>query len=82
MKMIDAKTAMQIVGFQKTKFYDMIVAGEFPAGRRSGKLTRWPDHVVVAFAILYWELPEPLPDMSEETLAVVRECAMRAKKAA
>ncbi len=36
MKMIDAKTAMQIVGFQKTKFYDMIVAGEFPPGRRSG----------------------------------------------
>lgn len=82
MKMIDAKAAMQIVGFQKTKFYDMIVAGEFPAGRQVGKSTRWPDYVVEAFAILYWDIPEPLPDMSEETLAVVRECAMRAKKAA
>lgn len=79
MRMIDAKEAMKIVGFEKSKFYQMVADKEFPAGKKVGVSMRWPDYVVHGFAVQYWELNEPMPDMAESSLAEIMECIGRAK---
>lgn len=79
MRMVNAKEAMKITGFGKSKFYQMFAEGKFPACKRIGTATRWPDYIPYGFAILYWELEDPMPTMPESSLAELQNCIARAK---
>ena len=79
MRMINAREAMQIVGFEKTKFYQMVANKEFPAGKRVGVSTRWPDYIVQGYAIQYWGLDEPMPEMAESSLAEIMTCVAKVR---
>ena len=47
--LIDLRTVEKIVGCGKTKLYQFIRSGNFPAPCRVGKSSRWPVHEVEEF---------------------------------
>ena len=46
-----------------------------------GAANRWPDYVVDAWNILFWDLNEPLPQMADKTMEEI-EGALKSQKAA
>lgn len=80
MRMLKADQVAEKIGYSRPTLYAKVSRGEFPRGKKMGTSNRWPDYVVDAWNILYWNLNEPLPDMAQETLEEVRACVAVAKQ--
>lgn len=48
------KQVMEITGFGKTKVYQLVNSGEFPAYRKLGAATRWSEIEVLAWQNRLW----------------------------
>lgn len=80
MRMLKADQVAERIGYSRPALYAKVAKGEFPRGRKMGAANRWPDYVVDAWNILFWDLNEPLPEMAPATLDEVKACVNVAKQ--
>lgn len=80
MKMLKAEQVAERIGYSRSSLYKKISDGEFPRGNKIGSSNRWPDYVVDAWNILFWELREQLPEMSQDTIEIIKTCVAKAKQ--
>ena len=64
MKMLKADQVAERIGYSRAALYAKVAQGAFPRGKKMGAANRWPDYVVDAWNILFWNLNEPLPSAS------------------
>ena len=80
MKMLKADQVAERIGYSRAALYAKVAQGAFPRGKKMGAANRWPDYVVDAWNILFWNLNEPLPSMADETLEEIMVCVDVAKE--
>lgn len=80
MKMLNIGQVAERLGMGKSTVYKMSRDGLFPAGKKAGRAMRWPDYVVDGYMIMLYDLPEPIPQMSDISRAEIKRCISAYKK--
>lgn len=77
--MLKAGQVAERIGDSRAALYAKTAQGASPQGKKMGAANCWPDYIVDAWNILFWNLNEPLPQMTDKTLEEIRECVEAAK---